>query len=391
MAQRPVMSPQVNLSGDPLLNVMIAYGSKTELLLDLIKTMTAESLEAENMFGDTALHVAAANNRLAVATALIKKNPPLIEWRNKKLETPLLKAALSGSVATFRKLVKCDSNIFCRTISGENVLHYAILGNNPELALEIAQEFEHYPQLKYARNSQALTPLQLLVTIPQAFRNSLELGPAESFIYTLFKRVEELEILKKNHIQTMKLLEYLAKDGMYWDLFIFLIKELLKVTESVVEKRIREPTRWSESLHKVIKELLELTDSLAKEPIRAATRWTDSPLIVGAKMGLHDFVEQILKVHPQSARLKDSEGRNVLQVAIKHGHVKIVKLIAGMISGPNPTLPSWLLWDIEDDAMKNTILHYAAETTIKREGFALQMQHEIKWFEMVKKLLPKIW
>ncbi|XP_039121513.1 ankyrin repeat-containing protein NPR4-like [Dioscorea cayenensis subsp. rotundata] len=179
--------PQVNLSGDPLLNVMIAYGSKTELLLDLIKTMTAESLEAENMFGDTALHVAAANNRLAVATALIKKNPPLIEWRNKKLETPLLKAALSGSVATFRKLVKCDSNIFCRTISGENVLHYAILGNNPELALEIAQEFEHYPELKYARNSQALTPLQLLVTIPQAFRNSLELGPAESFIYTFIQ------------------------------------------------------------------------------------------------------------------------------------------------------------------------------------------------------------
>lgn len=50
-----------------------------------------------------------------------------------------------------------------------------------DLALEIAQEFGF---LIYTRNLKALTPLQLIVTIPQVFRSSLELGPAESFLYT---------------------------------------------------------------------------------------------------------------------------------------------------------------------------------------------------------------
>ena len=98
------------------------------------------------------------------------------------------------------------------------------------------------------------------------------------------------------------------------------------------------------------------------------------------------------------------EGRNVLQVAIKHGHVKIVKIIAEMIKGPNPVLPSWLLSDVKDDEMtelpswllsavkdddmnednekNNTILHFAAGTTRKGEGSALEMQREIKWFEV---------
>ncbi|KAM0935420.1 putative PGG domain-containing protein [Dioscorea sansibarensis] len=65
-----------------------------------------------------------------------------------------------------------------------------------------------------------------------------------------------------------------------------------------------------------------------------------------------------------------------------------------MLRGHNPVLPSWLLWD--RDIMNNTILHYAAETTNesaaettnKGEGFALQMQREMEWFETVKKLVP---
>ena len=109
-----------------------------------------------------------------------------------------------------------------------------------------------------------------------------------------------------------------------------------------------------------------------------------------------------MKVYPQSAELKDVQRRNVLQVAIKYGHVKTVKIIAEMIKGPNPVLPSWLLWEVKladrtptlpiwlpnkddernKDEEMNTILHYAAETTIKREGLALQMRGEIKWFEV---------
>ncbi|XP_039121613.1 uncharacterized protein LOC120258315 [Dioscorea cayenensis subsp. rotundata] len=551
--------------------------------------MQPANLMAKNEVGDTALHVAAAMDSLSVATALIDKNPNLIEERNNKLETPLLKAALFGSAATFHKLKRQNRDgVHHRTLTGASVLHCAILGNNPDLALEIAQEFGF---LIYTRNLKALTPLQLIVTIPQVFRSSLELGPAESFLYTfipldshdksnqrekniddeelgksishhywvesnaksdklfeaseamskrkfvkkyqliwyffyvaklvglyldasrvrlfiifilkkLFNSIEELEILKTNHVQTMKLIAYLARDPEYWDFInkgTFKKKQTDMKPENMIFKRKNgdddeidkdfddeedfddfddddddddddeeeeeeeeeeqkidnqntpldgSNRRTTSSLHthkelvssdslnerttsslpkekdlilehamnliseqkkliseqknliieqnNSIKEFTKQIKSSLPEPAkRQLTRWAESPLIVGAKMGLYDFVEQILKVYPQSAQFKDLEGKNVLQVAIKHGQVKIVKIIAEMIKGPNPMLPSWLLSDVtddemnKDDEMNNTILHYAAVTTIKDEGFALQMQREIIWFETVKKLVPK--
>nr|XP_029120026.1 uncharacterized protein LOC105043897 [Elaeis guineensis] len=105
-------------------------------------------------------------------------------------------------------------------------------------------------------------------------------------------------------------------------------------------------------------------------------------------MGLHEFVKQILTVFPESAMYHDMEGKDVLQVAIQHGHEKIVKIIESMACGSNPVLPSWLLSSIEKET-KNTILHFAAEQTVKENFFALQMQTELQWFERVKRLVPK--
>ena len=49
-----------------------------------------------------------------------------------------------------------------------------------DLALKIAQEFGF---LIYSRNWNSLTPLQVMVTVPNVFQSS-ELGPTESLIYS---------------------------------------------------------------------------------------------------------------------------------------------------------------------------------------------------------------
>ncbi|KAG0474849.1 hypothetical protein HPP92_014535 [Vanilla planifolia] len=117
-------------------------------------------------------------------------------------------------------------------------------------------------------------------------------------------------------------------------------------------------------------------------------RWNDSPLITGAKLGLYEFVEKILEVYPQSVNLLDAEGKNILQVAIQLGQEKILDTLAWRIAGKNPVLPSRLLYARDEE--NNTILHYAAEETVKEdEATALQMQHEMQWFEKVQKLVPK--
>lgn len=79
---------------------------------------------------------------------------------------------------------------------------------------------------------------------------------------------------------------------------------------------------------------------------RPDTRWHESPLITGAKMGLHDFVRKILQVCPHSATYLDTHGTSVLQAAIKYGRKEIVETIVEMTQGDLPVLPAWLLSSI---------------------------------------------
>ncbi|PKU80699.1 hypothetical protein MA16_Dca024673 [Dendrobium catenatum] len=117
-------------------------------------------------------------------------------------------------------------------------------------------------------------------------------------------------------------------------------------------------------------------------------RWNDSPLIIGAKMGLYEFVEKILEVYPQSVSILDVQGKNIIQVAISLGNQKIFELVKSKLTGRNAVFPSRLLY--ARDNKKNTILHYAAEVTVDVEVVgALQMQKDLQWFEKVETLIPR--
>ncbi|XP_064995419.1 palmitoyltransferase AKR1-like [Musa acuminata AAA Group] len=156
----------LNLMEDPVLNVVIEY-KKTDLAKRLIQNMPAEKpgpLWYANYHGDTALHVAATVGDLDVAKALLRKNSKLVSERNKKNETPLHKAALYGHETMFWDLVKMGSHDPSeRREDGATVLHCAIMGSAPALALKIAKA---YTNLITSRNDAAVTPLQLMVTIP---------------------------------------------------------------------------------------------------------------------------------------------------------------------------------------------------------------------------------
>ncbi|THU56167.1 hypothetical protein C4D60_Mb11t14400 [Musa balbisiana] len=182
----------VNLMNDPLLSVVIAC-RKTRLAVRLISDLAMDQLKAYNCNGDTALHVAAAVGDCQVATALFTKQRELLESRNHIEETPLYKAVLCGNREMFFCLLNAGSNLFARKEGGDNILHCAIMGNEPEIAKEIARRA---PVLNFARNVDAVTSFQLMVTIPELFRSQTPLGPLESHLYDC-KRFSTL-IWKKN-------------------------------------------------------------------------------------------------------------------------------------------------------------------------------------------------
>ncbi|XP_039119598.1 uncharacterized protein LOC120255895 [Dioscorea cayenensis subsp. rotundata] len=389
---------RVNLSEDPLLNVMIAYDSiKDDILFSLINMMTSEALEAKNEVGDTALHVAAAKNRQKVANYLLEKNSRLKYQRNKKGETPLLKAALFGSTETFDSLLDRDRNmIFSRNNHGASVLHCAIVGNNPDLALKIAQLEE---SLMTNRNDMALTPLQLMVTMPEVFQSSPK-GPMESLIYAIIplnSHNESNESGKERDEET----PYKPKDSKQFKPWVEANEDNAESAKLLKESAAMSSRKFLNNCQcfavKVFTRIKELEDQKNKH---AQTMKLIAYL--ARDQSFWDFI--------QYGMFKKNKPRGMTTTA---NMTAIVKIIAEMIKGPNPELPSWLLSDVkgdkseelssctwlsaihqndekkEDDEKKNTILHYAAGTTIKREGLTLQMLQEIKWFEMVKKLLPK--
>ncbi|KAG6498986.1 hypothetical protein ZIOFF_038742 [Zingiber officinale] len=461
----------VNLMGDPLLSVVISC-QKTQIALKLIGLPDC-NLAAKNYNGDTALHVAAIAGDRKVAKALLTKSPQLAEKRNNKGETPLHKAALYGRRDIFFLLVsKGQISPEDRTDDGATALHCAIMGNAQELALTIATR---WPQLAMSRNNAAVTPLQLLVTIPEAFRSQLVLGSLDNLLYNwiplpkdtrkgrvedfededledensekaedeekgikafrskfpsecktfldlveltiimpVSPRVRRLNRLKETHRDAIKLIECIAKDPAYFDFCSKGGRSENQAPASSTGFYFTSPhgipgrQNWSNSeqrnlLYAFVDKLLILDDATGgsdapaiKGLLRSANRalesmssvrdWSEPPLIMGAEMGLHEFVEKILQVCPQSATYLDSRGRNVLQVAIECGNREIVETIRRMTAGDNPVLPSWLLSHTES---RRTILHFASERIPPDTDDAVQLQDELLFFETVKEMVPK--
>ncbi|XP_074580796.1 uncharacterized protein LOC141837258 [Curcuma longa] len=476
LAKNKPLSCHVNLMNDPVLSVVIAR-RKTEIALELIKQLPNDKLEAHNCNGDTALHVAAASGDTKAANALLNKSLYLAEKRNKKGEKPLHKAALYGQQEVFQLLVdkakgKCSPED--RTYEGANSLHCAIMGNAPGLALKIAMD---RPNLAETRNNRAVTPLQLLVTIPEAFRSQLVLGSLDNFLYDsiplpeeppkrsrkqgiidiedqgihgdnseeiekeedeergkwismlfrnilgpiriwLFKllwrvspKIQKLYEQKVVHRDAMKLIEWLAKHSNNFEFFAkghtndyTMEASWRRELHGNRERKTGQKSQQRELLLKFVNKLLSLDDGtrgsdapVVKGVLQSATKalesmssvrsFSESPLIMGAEMGLNEFVKKILEVCPESATYVDSRRRNVLQVAIESGNREIVETIRQMTAGDKPVLPSWLLSHTKS---RGTILHFASERIPPdTDDDAVQMQDELIFFETVKEMVPR--
>ena len=105
---------------------------------------------------------------------------------------------------------------------------------------------------------------------------------------------------------------------------------------------------------------------------------TETPVLLAARNGITEMVEQILKEFPLAINDK-SEGKNIVLWAVKNRQPRVLQLLLEydfvkrrLIDGA--------------DTEKNNALHLAAEIGEKKPwlipGAALQMQWEIKWYEV---------
>ncbi|CAI9117739.1 OLC1v1019204C1 [Oldenlandia corymbosa var. corymbosa] len=110
----------------------------------------------------------------------------------------------------------------------------------------------------------------------------------------------------------------------------------------------------------------------------------ETPLLLAAKMGITEMVEEILKKYPVAIQDLDANKKNALLLAVENRQTEVYDLLLKM------TLPESVLYQVDKDG--NSAIHLAAKFQKHQPwripGAALQMQWEIKWYKHVKSTMP---
>ncbi|KAL2336604.1 hypothetical protein Fmac_011050 [Flemingia macrophylla] len=111
----------------------------------------------------------------------------------------------------------------------------------------------------------------------------------------------------------------------------------------------------------------------------------ETPLFLGAASGIMEVVKGIIERYPEAVSYVNSDGLNVLHVAVKHRQSKVYEYLA-----KSPAIES-LKQRISTD--KRTILHHAASMEYYREealaGVAYQLQRELQWYHKIREIVPQ--
>ncbi|XP_031262145.1 uncharacterized protein LOC116120324 [Pistacia vera] len=156
---------------------------------------------ATNIYGNTALHEAAANGNIEAVRILVKhdkeiredrnregETQPLLEVINNEGETPLFKAAAYGQTEVVSYLAgeSCTNGQLkdihrMKKKPETSILHAAIQGENFETALFLLKEVDE--SLATAVDGNGMTSLELLATMPSAFRSGYRMSIWGSILY----------------------------------------------------------------------------------------------------------------------------------------------------------------------------------------------------------------
>ncbi|XP_073005903.1 uncharacterized protein [Typha latifolia] len=169
---------------------------KEDVALGLLAVVSKDNvkkiLETKNDTQSTPLHVAASHGMHRACWNMAKCCPELVMTeRNRHGETPLFTAVRHGKEDAFfalerwvqvvNKNVRRDVTHCRRTKDGNNILHFAILGEYFGLAIEIS---ELYPELVNYVNYNGESPLHYLAKKPSCFKSGTRFGLYDQLIYS---------------------------------------------------------------------------------------------------------------------------------------------------------------------------------------------------------------
>ncbi|XP_028203558.1 uncharacterized protein LOC114387558 [Glycine soja] len=297
---------------------------------ELVKLLSEKDLEIQDLKGNTAFCFAAAVGNVKIAEAMARKNRSLPTIRGGEGLTPLHLAALQGKGEMAWYLYH-DTVHNLNHMFGDadwSLLFFLCINTGIyDLALKMLQE---NPRLAVAQNENKETGLHVLARKPSAFSCQGRRYP------------NQLINSRKNPTLALQLVRC------FW-------KNLLSLDCTEIQMRI------------VISQLSQV-------------------IFIAAEVGNFEIIAELVRSYPDLSWEVDAKNRSIIHIAVLHRHAAIFNLIHEI-----RTIKNFVV--AYEDADQNNLLHCAAKLAPPSQlnlvsGAAFQMMRELRWFEVVKKVMP---
>ncbi|KAI7981878.1 Ankyrin repeat-containing protein ITN1 [Camellia lanceoleosa] len=247
--------------------------------------------------------------------------------------------------------------------NGHTALNTAAWFSNTEAAEILVAE---HSDLLYIRNKEDWLPLHRAAQ--SAHKDTL------SYLLTVTKRDRKTKKPIEDDLEHMAPFE----DDSGVELLVLVI-----ASGFYVPKHIREQKLKHNQALQLVKYLCEQVRSL--EDLEAYRSLAKNPLLVAAKLGIHEIIEEIVNSFPRAILAKDSEDRNIFQLVVLKRHENVFNLLYQM-----GEYKQYITQLVDDKG--NTLLHLVGnKAPIEKlnvvPGAALQMQRELQWFKEVEKFV----
>ncbi|TXG65808.1 hypothetical protein EZV62_007083 [Acer yangbiense] len=396
-----IVQASVNSASIKLLKELVSKVSK-----DFPKT-----LEIANVNNLTALHVAASAGNTKAVKLFLKMNKDLLigtkvyqEEMNSTKEDlgdiellPVHHAAFWAQEETVQYLLSGTggwTDNFAKD-SGDLLFKMLIEANLNGVALKL---LKHYPdQLANPKENVFWNIIvDMLSEKYLAFKSGRRLGFWESLIYdcipvkddqdhVAWPPSEDSDLEMQNHKSSTNCPEEFPTlpqkaatiDAFGKRLFIGMWHALIHLVPGL--KRIHD----NKLMHTQTLEIVRLMISNVDWTYKKASKRLKKPVLTAAKLGIHEFVKEVLEAYPNSFLFYDKKGRNIFLLAVLYRKEKVFSLIHDQVA----SIRDYTNYVKEKEKLRN-ILHLAGELVPSSHvpGAALQMQRELQWFKGIRDL-----
>lgn len=148
----------VSMAMSPEMVTAIVQGKDNDVSRLLAEGQNVDALQN----GQTALCIAAMNNRLSIMGVLIAKGANVNHSTEIDGTTPLMYAAKSGSLDAVKALLAQGAKLEVSDKIGANALHYAVMGGKKDIAEEL---IKRDPNLLMSKTNVGLSPVILAMNM----------------------------------------------------------------------------------------------------------------------------------------------------------------------------------------------------------------------------------